>query len=69
MSVPHVILSINNARVDRGIIACWRKMYTTLYIKHVDRKTLFQFSFTIIIDQFLITIRSWCWSMIHILDY
>ena len=38
--------------------------YTCLW-----QKKVFKLSFTITSDQFLITIRSWCWSMIHILDH
>ena len=44
-------------------------MYTTVYMLIANK--LFTFSFKIITDQFLITIRRWCWSMIHniILDH
>ena len=47
-----------------GLLACWHKMYTTIH-----NEKIFKFSFTIIIYQFLKTIRSWCWSIIHILDH
>ena len=42
-------------------------MYTTVYMLIANK--LFNFFLKIITDQFLITIRRWCWSMIHILDH
>ena len=42
-------------------------MYTTVNMFIANK--LFNFFLKIITDQFLITIRRWCWSMIHILDH
>ena len=51
------------ARLERGRT----QIDTTIHM--VMAKKLFKLSFTITSDQCLITIRSWCWSMIHMLDH
>ena len=50
-----------------GVLAAIKRIlqYTIMLIA----KQLFTFYFSIIIDQFLIIIRSWFWSMIHILNH
>ena len=35
----------------------------------IAKIVVFQFSFTIILDQILITVQCWCWSMINSLDH
>ena len=43
-------------------------MYTAINML-IAKIVVFQFSFTIIIDQAIITVQCWCWSMINILDH
>ena len=64
MHLMHIYRSIHYMGLLAGIKYILQYKLTCLWQKKVSK-----LSFTITSDQFLITIRSWCWSMIHILDH